>query len=296
MTLTITDCLNEIKRINPGIKEEDITVFDDGWDYIVCVVRDSQTFRFPRRDDYSKTLPREVGFLKEFSKQSPVQVPELALSKMPSGYPYVTYSFIPGVQFKRDLAQSFTTEERHNIAKQIGHFLSVFHSFPIEKAKQFGFEELDSVKSWSDRLNKIKRVVYPHISVIEQEWITDLFTNYLKILSSIHFDYTLTHSDIMPEHIIVDSQTHKLVGIIDFGDVCITDPAYDFTFLNKYGRDFLNAAYDNYKLTRDEGFEQRRKFYEDRLVVTNLEHSLELKNKKNIELHKKQLREYVTGR
>ena len=100
----------------------------------------------------------------------------------------------------------------------------------------------------------------------------------------------------MPEHIIVDPTTHKLSGIIDFGDMEIADSAYDFTFLRKYGQNFLDIAYDSYKLDRDETFEKRRQFYEDRLVVTNLEHSIGLQDKQKIELHKNQLTDYIIHR
>jgi len=47
---------------------------------------------------------------------------------------------------------------------------------------------------------------------------------------------------MMPEHIIVEPETHKLNDIIDFGDMIIADPAYDFTFLRKYGQKFLETA------------------------------------------------------
>lgn len=296
MSIPQTDYISIIKRTYPSTKEEDIKVFDDGWDYVVCVVNKTQAFRFPRRNDYSKTLPREVAFLDMFSSLSPVQVPKLTLHKTPDGKPYVTYSFIPGVQFKRDLVQSYSLQELHDIAQRVGNFLSVLHSFPTATAKTMGFEELDSVKSWSDRLNKIEKTIYPHIPVSEQTWVTELFTSFIAMITQNPFSNKLTHSDIMPEHIIVDPTTHKLSGIIDFGDMEIADPTYDFTFLRKYGQKFLDIVYDNYKLDRDKTFEKRRQFYEDRLVVTNLEHSIELHDKEKIELHKKQLTDYITHR
>ena len=296
MSIPQTDFISIIKRAYPSAIEEDIKIFDDGWDYVVCVVNEIQAFRFPRRDDYSKTLPREVAFLDMFSDLSPVQVPKLTLHKTPNGKPYVTYSFIPGVPFKRALAQSYSPQELHNIAQQIGNFLSVLHSFPTTAAKTMGFEELDSIKSWSDRLNKIEKIVYPHIPLSEQTWVTELFTNFIEMITQNSISNKLTHADIMPEHIIVDPTTHKLSGIIDFGDMEIADSAYDFTFLRKYGQNFLDIAYDSYKLDRDETFEKRRQFYEDRLVVTNLEHSIGLQDKQKIELHKNQLTDYIIHR
>lgn len=296
MSTVQTDFIAFIKQGHPSVKEENIEVFDDGWDYVVFVVNNTQVFRFPRREDYVKTLPKEVAFLDKFSSQSPVKVPKLTLHKMSNGTPYVTYSFIPGIQFKRDVIQDYSQQELHDIAKQIGDFLTVLHAFPLETARTLGFEELDSIKSWSDRLNKIKKVVYPHISETEQAWTTELFSDFIEMITQNPFENKLTHSDIMPEHIIVNPQTHQLSGIIDFSDMCIADPAYDFTFLRKYGLDFLNTAYESCRLDKDDAFEKRRQFYEDRLVVTNLEHSIELQDKEKIELHKKQLTDYITNR
>lgn len=296
MSTVRTDFIALIKQDYPSVKEKNIKVFDDGWDYVVCVVNNTQAFRFPRREDYAKILPREVAFLDKFSSQSPVKVPKLTLRKMSNGTPYVTYSFIPGIQFIRSVSQDYSQQELQDIAKQIGDFLTVLHTFPLKIARTLGFEELDSIKSWSDRLNKIKKDVYPHISETEQAWTTELFSDFIEMISQNPFENRLTHSDIMPEHIIVNPKTHQLSGIIDFGDMCIADPAYDFTFLRKYGLDFLNTAYESYKLDKDNAFEKRRQFYENRLVVTNLEHSIKLQDKEKIELHKKQLTDYIANR
>lgn len=288
--------LTIIKQVCPDIDDEDIKIFDDGWNFVVCVVNNTQAFRFPRRQDYTKILPREVAFLEIFAKQSTIKVPKLSLHKMPSGGSYVAYDFIPGVPFKKDIASTFNENELQEVAKQLGQFLSVLHTFPVEKAKELGFKELDSKIEWSNRLNKIKKVVYPHISKSERLWVTKLFTEFVSMISQNPFQNRLIHSDIMPEHIIVNPKTHKLTGIIDFGDVEIADPAYDFTFLKKYGQLFLDIVCANYSLPKDETFEKRRQFYEDRLVVTNLEHSLELKDRDKIELHKKQLTDYINIR
>jgi len=175
----------------------------------------------------------------------------------------------------------------------LGSFLTTVHSFPIEKAKHLGIQQIDSFDSWQKRLIKIKKEVFPHIDENKQQWIITLFNNFLKTIAKVPIKSVLTHSDIMPEHIIVDTKIHTLSGIIDFGDILIADPAYDFTFLARYGQDFLNECYKNYGLQIDDMFKKRRQFYEDRLVVTNLEHSLELGDQERIVTHKEQLSEYV---
>lgn len=286
--------LKIVRKIFPDISDEKIQIFDDGWDYVVIVVNNETAFRFPRRENYVKTLPIEVSFLNLFADKSPIRVPKLTYQKdKKSGISYVTYDFISGVQFTKSISNSFSKEELLTIAQQLGSFLTTVHSFPIEKAKQLGVQQINSLNSWEQRLKKIRKEVFPHISKNEQGWIVKLFESFLQIVRKIPINLVLTHSDIMPEHIIVDPKTHILSGIIDFGDIKIADPAYDFTFLARYGQGFLNQAYQNYSLPRDEAFETRRQFYEDRLVVTNLEHSLELGDKERIQIHKRQLFDYV---
>lgn len=289
-------CLKVVKRKFSNVDDKGIQIFDDGWDYIVIVVNNETAFRFPRREDYATTLPIEMNFLELFADKSPVRVPKLTYQKdETTGIPYVSYSFIPGIQFTINVSSTFTKDELLTIAKQLGVFLTAIHSFSLEKAKQLGIKQIDSFDSCQKRLTKIKKKVFPYIVEHERRWIVTLFEDFLRIITKTPIKSVLTHSDLMPEHIIVDPKTHTLSGIIDFGDILIADPAYDFTFLARYGRDFLDECYKNYGLQRDDMFEKRRKFYEDRLAVTNLEHSLELGDQERITMHKRQLSEYVNS-
>ena len=286
--------LEIVKKKISDFDDGKVQIFDDGWDFAVIVVDGKLAFRFPRRDDYAKKLPTEVKFLELFAGKSPVRVPRLKyLKDETTGIPYVWYDFIPGVRFTKNISDTFSKDELFTIAKQLGIFLTAVHSFSIAKAKQLGVQQIDSFDSWQKRLTKIKNEVFPHISKYEQQWVVTRFENLLEIVTKSPIKSVLTHADIMPEHIIVDPETHQLSGIIDFGDIVIADPAYDFTFLARYGQNFLNECYRSYGLPRDEMFEKRRQFYEDRLVVTNLEHSLELGNKERIATHEGQLFEYV---
>lgn len=281
------------REIN-NFDEKKVQVFDDGWDFVVIVADNCRAFRFPRREDYAKKLPIEASFLELFADKSPVRIPKLKYQKDEiSGISYVTYDFIPGVRFGKSISQNFSKVELSAVAKQLGVFLTAVHSFSVEKAKQLGVQQVDSLDAWQKRLAKIKREVFPRISEYEQKWTVKLFEIFLEVIMKTSIKPVVIHSDIMPEHIIVDPETHKLSGIIDFGDIEVGDPAYDFTFLADYGDDFLTESYRNYGLARDETFDARRKFYRHRQAVTNLEHSLKLGDKERIAIHKKELSEYV---
>lgn len=278
-----------ITGLYPNISTDRIQIFDNGWDYVVFVIDGQKAVRFPRRPDYAKKLPVEVAFLNNFGNQLPVTVPQLVLHTDENGPPYVTYNFIPGVKFKKIVSDTFSKEELRRIANQIGGFLDKLHSLPIEKAKKLGIKQVESLKTWRDKLEKIRKTVFPHISKAEQDWSISIFENFFKIVPKAPIPLTVIHADIMPEHIIVNSKAHTLSGIIDFGDVEIGDPAYDFAFLAKYGKDFLNWTYETYSRPKDSAFEIRRQFYLDRLALTNLEHSIGQKDKVMIERHKEEL-------
>ena len=68
---------------------------------------------------------------------------------------------------------------------------------------------------------------------------------------------TLVHYDLRSEHILIKNDGD--IGIIDFGDVYISDPANDFTKLWEYGADFVKDVTSHYTGTMDEYFLERSK-------------------------------------
>lgn len=295
MTQSIKTFREIIEKKYPNIINERVRAFDDGWDFVVLIIGGQKTFRFPRSSDYAKKLPVEVAFLDYFRNLSPVAIPNLTIhTDEKTGLPYVTYDFIPGIQFKKSISDTFSKEELRRIANQIGGFLDKLHSFPINKAKKLGVKQVESLETWRNKFEKIRQTVFPHISKTEQNWSISIFENFFKTVQTSPAPLTVIHSDIMPEHIIVNPKTHILSGIIDFGDVEIGDPAYDFAFLAKYGQDFLNWTYETYSQPKDPAFEIRRQFYLDRLALTNLEHSIGLNDRAMIDKHKTELSSYIS--
>ncbi|MDP4011915.1 MAG: phosphotransferase [Candidatus Roizmanbacteria bacterium] len=281
-----------LKKHIPHLNDNEITWYDDGWDFIVAVI-DAKAFRFPRRKEYECKFPTEVTFVQKFVARSPISIPDLILHKDENiGY-FASYTFLPGVPFKSDIAKTFTQENKLIIARKLGQFLTAVHSFPIDEAKEIGIQEENVLQSWTDHFQNIKKMVFPHLNLKQQDWTTRIFASFLQLIKEHPVQTVVTHSDIAPEHIIVNPDEQTLSGVIDFGDINITDPTYDFTFLNKYGKDFLEEAYGAYTLPRDPYFEKRRQFYEDRLVVTNMEHSVKVGEQYWIERHKVELAEYM---
>lgn len=279
----------------PHLTQAQVKWFDNGWDHIIAVVDRSLAYRFPRREDYAKKLPIETQFTEMVIDKLPLPIPQLKLKKdSEHNFIYAKYPFIEGTPLLRELFRTLHQNEQNVLAEKLGEFLTALHSYPINKAEDVGIQKVDSVEVWKRRLERIRNIVYPIIPKKEQEWIDLLFQKYLTITQEVPFKQVVIHGDIAPEHILFDTNTKIITGIIDFGDVEISDPAFDFFHLSYfYGEDFLKQVYKHYKLPQDVGFDERRKFYHNRWPVTNLEHSILTRNEDSILLHKKQLSEYI---
>jgi len=268
--LSPDQCKEIIKRKVSDVETSDIEQNTNGQNCLVFIVRKETVFRFPINDESREHLIREINFLSIFSEESPLPVPQLSKHIDTSGLLYCTYPYITGDTFREDWVSTFSDKNRLKIACQLGEFLSILHNFPQNRAKKMGIEEVDVYKKNVVMFSEAKRRIFPIIEDSEKEWIEKLYTGFLESLTPFPYTPRVCHSDFMPKHILVNREEEAIQGIIDFGYISIDDPANDFTFFNLYGSDFLEEGYRHYTLTRDDHFEERRRFYEMRHILTDL--------------------------
>lgn len=267
MTQIPQDFFRIIQKAYPSIQEKEIKILDDGWDHHVYVIDSKIAFRFPRTKDHGQKDEIETKFFETFAPTSTIRVQEMKLhTDVSTGIRYQTYDFIPGERFTLDVAKTLSAEELSRIAGNLGKFLTKLHEYPVAEARKLHMDEivspLDYADYWEDFFHKdIEQNTLQHFSKEEQEWIKDIVTEYLAAVRKQPYRVKVTHFDLMPEHILIDKKTHEVSGIIDFS-LRISDPAYDFSYLDRYGEDFLNTVIENYPLRlTDATFAIRRKFY-----------------------------------
>lgn len=199
-----------IKRFFPDCSTEDITVFREGYDHDVLVLQNQKAFRFPRTKIQAKLDQVENVFFPEFIKSSPIPVPNITGHIDPAtGLQFQRYRFIPGVQLTKDLAATLPEHALATIAADMSKFLTYLHAFPISKARSRYMEELNPKTYWryfEDQLIKMKLAMFPLLSKNEQRWIEKLYRDYIGICTNNPFDATVTHSDLLGEHIIIDKK------------------------------------------------------------------------------------------
>lgn len=290
--------LSIIKKQFPQVSKDRIHFLDDGWDHYVYVIDDKTAFRFPRTKEHGQKDKVETKFFESFASKSPVRVQNMKLfTDAETGIRYQMYDFIPGERFTRDLAKTLSFKELSDIAKSLGQFLTVLHSYSIDTAKQLGMEgivsPLDYVDYWEDFLKKeIEPNMFHYFSEDEKEWIKNVFNEYITAVRKHPFEVKVTHFDLLPEHILIDPVSHTLSGIIDFS-LRISDPAYDFSYFDRYGKGFLNTVITHYPLAvGDETFPIRRRFYAARLGFSFLSQAME-RDKEKVSTIVEQIHGYI---
>jgi aminoglycoside 2''-phosphotransferase len=243
--------LNTIKKtIKDSIREYE--VFSGTYGNIVFEINKEWIFRFSREDRDIKQLEIEKYFLKKFEKISPIPVPCIEYE----GENFIGYRRLEGVPFTNEICESISKKQRNDIWESIGKFLNQLHStnFKHENLVEYPFEDNDF---WNDLWSPIKQ----QLSKKTREKAFQYFTEYFKEETKNPVKKTICHADFHPNHILFNKQSKDISGIIDFGRICINDPAIDFNLIERFfGEDAIKCILQHYKHDISGSFRSRITF------------------------------------
>jgi aminoglycoside 2''-phosphotransferase len=281
----------------PDVVERDIEVNSDGHDHIVYIVRRQLTFRFPRVP--RRIQPTRQRFLDAFAPRSPIPVPLITITyDARIGGDYEVNRYLPGAPFEPALARTLSPAQRLGVAHELGAFLSALHGFPLETARELGVDEMDPTKfgayvEWNPAAYpKYRQLVFPRLTSHERRWVERLFGEYITHVNAQPFAVRVTHADMWSYHILIDQQSARVTGVLDYWPR-IADPANDFKPFEQYGVDFVAAVYQRYTLPRDKSFELRRLYYTGHDQVAELARAIEFGDTEHIAAQLTALKTYI---
>ncbi|MFQ6124638.1 MAG: phosphotransferase family protein [Candidatus Heimdallarchaeota archaeon] len=200
---------------------------------------------------------------------------------------------IKGVPLTPTLFRQYHSEAfTQKLTTQIAEFLSTLHSFPVEKAVELGVSRNQKKERILTLYQWIQQKVFPILKRQEQEWTRNRFESFLKNEQFFLYTPVLIHGDFSSDHILFDKDQAK-IGIIDFGDVTIGDPAGDFSCLADYGVTFDQQVQAKYQSNIDSIFLQRRTFYRDCIGFWEILGGIDLNNPKYVDIGLIRLRKTI---
>ena len=232
----------------PELAPVNVEFISNGWDNIAYIINGKYIFRFPRRkvaieglDTENHVLPRIAPLL-----PLPITAPEF-VGKPVDGYP-CPFSGYPLIKGETACRMDLSEEERVKAAKPLAKFLKALHGIPRQEAERYGVK----IGTWR-KLDLPHRVpqVYKYLDGFEDKNIlrdVDLFREMVKKTTIKPPDdrKTVVHGDFYARHVVFDDK-REISGIIDWGDLCLENPAVDlsiaFNFLPPEGRKIFWETY-----------------------------------------------------
>jgi aminoglycoside phosphotransferase (APT) family kinase protein len=222
----------------PELSADGLRPLAFGWDYTIWVVEERYAFRFPRREVVLPGLDRELRVLPKLAILLPLPVPVprfvgAANERFP--WPFYGADLLPG----RELAEAgLDDDQRLEVALGLAGFLRALHD-----------AELD--EPLPDDANR--RADMPHRAGLVREQLAELGWHdpgAERLLAEAERlpppqQVAVVHGDLHVRQVLVEGT--RLTGVIDWVDVCRSDPAIDlslyWSFVPAAGRSAFLDAY-----------------------------------------------------
>jgi aminoglycoside phosphotransferase (APT) family kinase protein len=238
----------------PELDASSARLLGEGWDNSAWVVEDEWVFRIPRRAIAVPLVEREIAVLPRLAPLVPLPVPEPVFIGRPSidyPWPFFASRLLPG----RELADAeLEDRDRSTLGAELGRFLRTLHDVEIETVDPNRALPADP-NGRADMGVRVPRV-REQLGELERDGLWNPPDDVEGLL--VHAEQlpppgeiALVHGDLHVRHVLVDRGVAS--GVIDWGDVCVGDPAIDLHLVwSLLPRDARNAFFETYGSVGDE--------------------------------------------
>ncbi|MEZ4501574.1 MAG: aminoglycoside phosphotransferase family protein [Dehalococcoidia bacterium] len=146
---------------------------------------------------------------------------------------------------------------RRRLATSLGEFLSSLHALDVSVAIECGAAPYEPWRDhWAPMIERCSALVAPRTGA----WLTGVGERLAEASRSLP-RLVVTHADLKPDHVIVDTE-ERLVAALDFEGARVTDPAVDFARVRQnWDRRLMAMALEAYEGPIDAGLEARAECY-----------------------------------
>lgn len=211
----------------PELDVEALRPLAYGWDYTIWVVDERYAFRFPRRQIVVSGTEREIAVLPKLAPLLPAPVPEPLYVGRPTDeypWPFFASSLLPGDEISE---AGLDDEGRLTVALQLAEFLRTLHAVELDEPLPF------DVNARADMTRRVP-LARETLAEVERLGIWHAPPSVAALLDEAEelAPAQLTavvHGDLHFRQVLVEGR--RVTGVIDWVDVCRSDPAIDLSML-----------------------------------------------------------------
>ncbi|UOQ44887.1 phosphotransferase [Halobacillus salinarum] len=235
-----------INEIDPEFDMDKVKVLGTGFGSIVIEGNEEIIYRIARNVETAKQYEKEVEILPIITNDLDINIPipiwyKINTPSVPSGI--MAYKKIKGYSMSNELSEGNKTK----LAKEIAGFMIDLHQIPIENLimnknlkNKYDRESLTML-----RKNTIE-VLEHQLSEEEHRTIKIWWDDVLSDHTLFNYQPILCHGDMWYENILVNENQSSVVGVIDFSNMMIGDPAIDLAPQLYLGHEFYERVLKEY--------------------------------------------------
>jgi aminoglycoside 2''-phosphotransferase len=266
-----------VRATFPELVFKDAALNEKGEDHHMLVLDDRYVFRFPRHANHPTGLALEMAVLRALKGRCALPAPDYRFVSPRADF--AGYEMIVGQELTPARFAGLERVFQERVLDQLAGFLSAIHTLePNDVAADLRAtadiwprlrnpaEEAEDGRS--RRLRPIAGA-YPALAPLV-EGFYGLFERQRAGAPRV------LHSDVTCDHLLLAPSADRLAGIIDFGDVELGDPAYDFAYLWSYGDWAPAHVFERYTLKgQDRGLLERSRWEFARYRISRLAEAIE---------------------
>ena len=251
----------------PDLAGQTVARYGAGWDNQLFCVGGEWVFRFPQRAERVPWLAREIEIMAIAAETLAPAIPVFERIGTPTDAfpcPFVGYRPVPGVGADRG-----DVPGQAGLAGDIGALLSRLHRIDPSRVPPTpdGWER----EPWGELRADLTAVAGLARPLLEPGLLAEAEPYLAGQVREPPRDgpRRFIHNDICPDHVIVDPDTGRLNGLIDFADAMTGDPVLDFVgLIGIGGYRFIGRAAARYDLPLGDSFGARLEWLSRVLTLT----------------------------
>ena len=221
-----------IKKNFPDFDVHSATKLGEGWMSEVFEINYEWAFHFAKNQKGSRDLEKEIRFLPHLHATISFNIPEFKyVGKQDNHLNFVGYKMLLGVLLEEDSILTLGENEEQRLMVSLAKFMTEMQSISINLAQSKGVPEINVGTVFSELYEEVIEKVFPLLNEDTRKYISIRFDTYLNHKNYHAYTPKLIHGDLSPDHFLIDSKTKNLKGIIDFGDMAICDPDYEYLYI-----------------------------------------------------------------
>jgi aminoglycoside phosphotransferase (APT) family kinase protein len=243
----------------PGLQCRSVVLIGEGTDNRAYEVDGELIVRFSKEPDLTRRadlVSREADLLTAVAQISPLPVPQPLFTDPEQGC--WAYAKIPGAPLL-DLPLPQRLARTPLLAGVLGEFLASLHAVPIQQMAQLVGQDETPLPEWRDEAADNYALIVQEIPAARRRPVEAFLGDAPPHPGG---PLVFSHNDLGIEHIVVDSSTFAITGVIDWSDAALVDAAYDFGLLYRdLGPVALDTALNTYKADDGAALRQRAVYY-----------------------------------